>query len=455
MVPERLALVRRLRVAEPQPPWRRWAGRTLKGLVYALAVAVAAWCTGLLGVAWHFQQVAPWGWLNSLVLMPLAFVLMVCGFVRVMVGLVWPLAGAWMGPLLDGISGWMAGLVHGLAAWPGASIAVPRPPLWLMLVVAAAIVYLVWLARSGAEENQGRSRVWRLNVAVLLGLALVTLLRPLPAASGGLIVDVLAVGHGSAVVIRTPNGQTLLYDAGSASYVDAGRSVVVPALLAGRVDAVTAAIVSHLNTDHYNGMPTVLDAVPTSHVLVSTHAAQRAQAGSSAARLLKMLRDRDVPVVAVVAGDRLRLDQHVACEVLWPPDAQGGPELPPNDASVVLRIEHAGRSVLLCGDVERTAQESLMHHPHIHADVLVAPHHGKVMECTAEFVRAVSPQVVVSSSGYSQAARTAEWTPLLAGAAYFSTADHGAIRINLSQDRCWVGPVAVPPAHRALRGPVE
>jgi competence protein ComEC len=230
---------------------------------------------------------------------------------------------------------------------------------------------------------------------------------------------------------------------------------VVPALLAGRVDAISAAIISHVNIDHYNGMPAVLDAVPTSQVLVSSYADEKAQAGGSAARLLGMLRDRRVPMVAVVAGDRLFLGEDVACEILWPPDAQGGPELSTNDASVVMRIGHAGRSVLLCGDIERTAQESLMNHPRIHADVLVAPHHGKVIGNTADFIRAVSPEAVVCSSGHSHAEQTAELTPLLAGAAHFNTADHGAIRISLSQGHCRVGPVTARAADRALRGPAE
>ena len=440
--PERLRPLRRLVVPE-QPPteWRRWGGALGGGLVYAFAVAFAAWCTGLLVVAWHFQQVAPWGWLNSLLLMPLAFGVMICGFVRVLVGLVWPLAGAWMGPVLDSLTQAMAGAVHWLAHWPGSSMVVSRPSLWLLLLVYGAMVYLIWLGRFGAELPLGRLRVWRLSVALLVGLALVTLLWPLPAAPGGLTVDVLAVGAGSATIIRWPDNTTLLYDAGSLNFADAGRSVVVPALAHYRVDAIAAAIVSHLNTDHYNGLPAVLTAVPTARVLLSTYARKHSPPRSSAGRLLDILRHEHVPVQSLVAGDQLRLSDGVTCEVLWPPDASAGPELPINDSSLVLRLEHAGRSVLLCGDIEGFAQRQLMHHPSLASDLLVLPHHGKVITTTGDFLSAVSPSVVIRSSGQASGPTPGPLAALLAGLDYYNTADHGAIRIRLDGGELQVVPL--------------
>jgi competence protein ComEC len=443
--PTRYRLLERLRVQPGhQSQGRQWYAAIGTALLYAAAAAFAAWCSGLLLVAWHFQQLAPWGWVNSLLLMPPAFAVMICGFLRVLVSLAWPLAGAWMGPALDAFTKAMAGAVYWLADWPAAALPVPRPPLWLLLSAYGVLVCLARTTRSGSRAVPSTVRLWRLNAGVMLGIALLLLLWPVPTPPDGLMIDVLAVGDGSAAVLRLPDNRTLVYDCGSLSMSDAGRSVMVPALMFHRVNALDAAIVSHLNSDHYNGLPSVVASVPTARVLLSTYARRQSPPGSPAARLMDMLKDRRIRFESLVAGRTLSFGRDVTCEVLWPPDAAQGPDLSVNDSSLVLRFEYGGHSVLFCGDIETLAQRRLMNHPHLPSDVLILPHHGSVVASTADFIQAVRPSIVIRSSG-----RTAERThsslrALVAGRRYYNTADEGALRIRLGADEIAAGPIMEP-----------
>ena len=70
--------------------------------------------------------------------------------------------------------------------------------------------------------------------------------------------------------------------------------------------------------------------------------------------------------------------------------------------SCVLRIEAAGRVVLLTGDIERASEaELLLRSPtRLAADVLLVPHHGSRTSSTAEFIAAVKPAHAVFTNGY-------------------------------------------------------
>nr|MDT0667801.1 competence protein ComEC [Micromonospora sp. DSM 115978] len=64
----------------------------------------------------------------------------------------------------------------------------------------------------------------------------------------------------------------------------------------------------------------------------------------------------------------------VRWEVLGPVSVTATTE--PNDASLVLRAEVGGLSVLLTGDAELPAQRQLAGGPGLDVDVLKVPHHG-------------------------------------------------------------------------------
>jgi competence protein ComEC len=89
----------------------------------------------------------------------------------------------------------------------------------------------------------------------------------------------------------------------------------------------------------------------------------------------------------------------VSFTVLHP---QAGATGSDNERSCVLRISTAYRAVLLPGDIEHGAEARLVRRlgPALHAEVLIAPHHGSKTSSTPAFVAAVSPSFVVFPAGY-------------------------------------------------------
>nr|WP_240954212.1 DNA internalization-related competence protein ComEC/Rec2 [Solimonas marina] len=196
---------------------------------------------------------------------------------------------------------------------------------------------------------------------------------PRPSARGGLEISALDVGQGLSVLVQTPHHR-LLYDAGPAfgSGFDAGESVVAPFALNRGVRALDMLVLSHGDNDHAGGVPAV--------------------------RRLLQVDDE----IGTSRGQPCADGRHWQWDgvkfTIWQPDPGS---LQDNDASCILKID-GPFSVLLPGDIEQTAESDLLaQHPGaLHADVLLAPHHGSNTSSTPAFVEAVAPQLVIFPAGW-------------------------------------------------------
>jgi competence protein ComEC len=195
-------------VEESRPAWQRHAlalGRTVRA-PYALSLGVWLATTAL--VATRYNAVAPVGVLIMPPVMILASVALVVGFLLLLTAPVcWPLALAfgWVVRWCLAASDWIVDLADRAPGGHWYVGTVPDWWLWLLYVPLLSVLmlgslrpYARWFALAGLA--------W-----VCLGL----LPGALPRSSDELRCTFLAVGHGGCVVIETPDGRTLLYDAGA------------------------------------------------------------------------------------------------------------------------------------------------------------------------------------------------------------------------------------------------
>jgi competence protein ComEC len=265
-----------------------------------------------------------------------------------------------------------------LAVWQQA-----RPPLTLVLLALAGVVWL--LAPAGFPARY----------AGLALLAPVFFVQPAPPPQGALWLTVLDVGQGLAVVARTAN-HVLLYDAGPqfGPESDSGSRTILPWLRGEGIARLDAMVISHQDSDHAGGAVSVAAALPVGQVLSSLAASH--------------------PVMATIpyrlpchAGQSWQWDG-VRFEMLHPAPADYAAWLPAANAmSCVLRIEAAGHSVLITGDIERASEAALLaRYPDalpaapLRADILLVPHHGSRTSSTTEFIAAVAPAHAVFTAGY-------------------------------------------------------
>ncbi len=372
-----------------------------------------------------------WGraqWVVALGLLP--FTLGVFGSLSVVGPAANALAIPWVGlvvvplvlgaVLLLGVAPMLAGLTLKLACW---SLALAWMPLtWMAeLPFASAAVNpsLLWLpcALFGVSWFLTPRGFPGRPVALLLLLPLWNPAHTAPP-EGEATFTLLDVGQGLAGVIRT-HRHVLVYDTGPrwGPAFDAGRAVLLPYLRYTGVSHVDTVVLSHGDRDHTGGFDALRANLDIAAVLAGEPEPGRAQR-------------------PCVAGRHWRWDG-VDFTILQP---SAGSTATGNNRSCVLRVRAGGRELLLTGDLQRAGERALLQAvPDIHADVLIAPHHGSAGSSSPAFVVAVRPRWVLFASGYHN--RFGFPRPDVVqryrsvGAKTLSSAQCGAIQLRLEAKR--------------------
>lgn len=200
--------------------------------------------------------------------------------------------------------------------------------------------------------------------------------------------DVIDVGQGTAILIRTANHK-LLYDTGAAfGDSDSGERIIVPYLRASGVGELSGVIVSHDDNDHSGGLQSVLRDMPAGWLLHGLPATSPLLTAAPKPR-------------QCYRGQQWQWDG-IHFEILNPPaKAYSESNRRDNDFSCVLKVTVGKQSLLITGDAERRGELELMESgADLSATVLVAGHHGSRTSSLTEFVEQVHPDMAVFTVGY-------------------------------------------------------
>jgi len=302
---------------------------------------------------------------------------------------------------------WILRIVDLLAVIPGADRVLPGLTHGSLIVAAVALIAA--LLPTGWP---GRRIAWLALLAIIWRA-------PQVPPTGCVDIDVLDVGQGLAVVVRT-RSRTLVYDTGPSfrSGGNTGELVVVPYLQYLGIRQVDLLVVSHADLDHSGGVQAIESALAVKARLIGEPLRSASRAST--------------PSFQCAAGQAWSWDD-VGFSVLHPSaDAarQG------NNASCVLEVRAGASRALLSGDIERIAERQLLRVELLDpVDLVIVPHHGSKTSSHDNFVTQVSPKIAVVSAGFGnrwgmpKPEVTARWRSV--GAGVVNTAHSGALGFRL------------------------
>jgi competence protein ComEC len=406
-------------------PWYiRAAAWLLRWIGWLLVTSLAVWLVTLPLLLNRFHVGSPVAVAISPAIWLVVFVAMWSGFSMLAIG--------WLGPPLAGLCGSLCAaslagldrLVEWAEALPAGHFWLPGPAWWWVLGFYLALLLVTVPGRAIAPPR------WQLAALCgwIIGGFVPTLARE--AGRDGLECSFVAVGHGACVVLESPTGETLLYDAGALGAPEYATQTIASYLWHRGIRRIDGIIISHADIDHYNAVPGLLERFAVGGVYVSPlmfDGVGRSDDGPKA--LQEAIQTAGVPIRRIWSGDRLHVGRDLTLWVLHPP--RRGVLGSDNANSVTLVVESAGRRLLLPGDLESPGLEDVMAELPCDCDVLLAPHHGSRRSDPPGFAAWSTPEWVVISGGGGDEVRPVVRTYQEAGADVARTSDCGTIQFSV------------------------
>jgi len=377
-------LTERLSVAVP---WRSLV------FIQLLAASVAASCVTLIPVLHTFKVASLNGILANFLIVPLlGYGAVIAGFcVLPLIVLLPKISGVLLWPsakliyLSNMIVEWFSALpvIHftGVTSWD-----------MLFFLLFMLIVTFV------------RSVRRRFALAAFMPLAAVMMHATEPPSADGLLhLTMLSVGQAESMLLRLPDGSTMLVDGGGYLHDtgrDFGRRVLLPALESLGIRRIDRLIITHDHPDHIGGLAFVAKNATVGECWTTAGTHSRLQHSD----LKSIFAERKIPVRLLKVGDSITLASGVYFKVISPGQHvvrnDGDDIRNTNEDSLVFRVGFGQFSMLFTADAGFDAERDMIASGcDLGSTVLKVGHHGSAYSTSEEFIDKVRPRVALISAG--------------------------------------------------------
>ncbi|NTW96629.1 MAG: MBL fold metallo-hydrolase [Erysipelotrichaceae bacterium] len=204
-----------------------------------------------------------------------------------------------------------------------------------------------------------------------------------------LVVSYIDVGQGDSILIQTPNGKTILLDAGPSTYQ--GR--VSDYLDQEGISKIDVLIASHPHADHIGGMSYIIN----NYEIGSIYMPKAVSTTKTYETLLETIKSNGLTINTAKAGITINIDKSIEIKIIAPTSSSYS-DL--NQYSAVIKITYNKVSYLFMGDAGWTSEDEILSSGvNIKADVLKVGHHGSATSSTQEFLDEVLPTYAVICVG--------------------------------------------------------
>lgn len=243
--------------------------------------------------------------------------------------------------------------------------------------------------------------------------------------SDNLTVRFLDVGQADSILV-TCGSSSMLIDGGNVADGD-----FVADWVTSSTEKLDYVVNTHPHEDHCGGLADVVESVEVENAVISPETAD----SKCYNNFISELKEKNVNTFTAEPGMEFSVGEAV-CTVIGPVDSSSS-DL--NNASVIIRMEYAGKVFLFMGDAESEEERSVIQAGYdVSCDVLKAGHHGSSTSSSYIFLREAMPDCVVVSVGANNSYGHPDKNTLSrfedAGAAVYRTDINGTVAVTVEKD---------------------
>lgn len=407
-----------------------------------------------------FYQIPVYSMFLNFIVLPMMSILMGAGIVMILAAFLWtPLAipASW---LITGILMVYEKLALFTEQLPYHYWTPGCPAKWQLVIYVAVLIVVAALGRTKRKAvlyqkdciyRRGKCEKWISTYGIPVGIcwgfillgAVILAWRFRPE----LQVTFLDVGQGDCIFLQTEDGTSYLTDGGSSSVSKVGKYRMIPFLKYQGASQLKAVFVSHVDSDHCNGIAELLEQAELEGIkvenLVLPDLADECRS-SGYEELVDLAGQNGIAVQYLHEGQQFQ-DGELLFQCLHPLKGYRAEDL--NETSMVLLVTYREFSMLLTGDVQGAGEEHLTQelkvwkepggtdHAGTELTILKVAHHGSKNSTSEEFLQAANPKLAIISCGegnrYGHPHEETLERLEKADIPWFCTKDYGAITVTV------------------------
>ena len=305
--------------------------------------------------------------------------------------------------------------ISNLAELPFSKLYLSTPKIWMILLYYILIITFnfIYCLYTSQKLNNTQVRVRNLIalakykiflnkkksiIKIFIIILLFFLFQFIPQ---NLEINFVDVGQGDCTFIVTPRNKTILIDGGgsSSNEFDVGKSTLFPYILDKGYTKIDYIFISHFDQDHVGGILTILQKIKVKKVIIS----KQEENSENYQKFLEIIKEKGVSVAIVKMGDRVKIENGIYFDILWPTSEQIQ-ENKLNNNSLVMKMYYHNFSILFTGDIEKEAEKKILEtykseKNKLVSNVLKVAHHGSKTSTIKEFLDTVNPQIALIGVG--------------------------------------------------------
>ena len=356
----------------------------------------------------NFYEVSLTGILLNIIVIPLMSLVVITGLLGGFVAL----ASETMGSFLLGITHYILNLYTLLCRLGDRltclRLIIGKPDKWQIVLYYLILVIVFYLLALKRRENKLDSLKNNLSKEyntskriVVTGLMTFTSFLIIAYKPREFSINMLDIGQGDCFVVNDGNNDIYISDCGSTTVQNVGKTRLLPFLKSkgwGKVDTI---FISHMDKDHVNGVNDLLKCaeITIGRIIISASYTSDKLNCAELEELKELAKMRDIKLFYMKKGDEI-VGKDISFRCIYPTGEEDIKDQ--NEASIVMRMDYKGLSMLFTGDIAGSTEEKIIEGSDediLDCDILKVCHHGSKNSSTDDFLKKVSPKLYLISCG--------------------------------------------------------